>query len=384
MNFKKNVLCLAKKNTYLANSIYSVYKFKLEKQIEELSRSMSQYDTINDINCLVNLKNDIKLKQKPFFSYNLNRTSSRLYGISPSIFKFINDKNIYFPSAEHGLILHNKNWSDTASTLRASCVTFGQFRKSILQEHYKTPIFCIGPYTHYATDYYSEEDFLRKKSVLGKNLLVFPTHGTDDCKITYSQQNFVDKILEIKNNFDSVSVCVFWWNIDDPLVKILKNIGCHIVSAGFREDRNFLSRLKTIIKLSDFIIGDSIGTHVGYCLHLGKPFSYFSTNTEISTDNLGDSENQIFINYHSNILKKTFLNSKEITDEQIEIANHYWGFDQIKSPNEIHDIYTINKLITKKCMGFVDRYSDYARYLLENKTNVLTEKQCHLLKNSLE
>lgn len=384
MNLKKILLYFFNKNIYLSEFLYSIYKPNIEKEVAALASKMSHYDTIEDISILYKLKFEITQHSKPFFSYNLNQTSCRLYGIHTSIFNNIEDRNIYFPSAEHGLIFHNSNWSDTQKTLRACCLTFGTFRKSILQKFYKTPIFCIGPYIHYANDYYSMEQFNKKKKELGKNLLVFPTHGTDDASITYNQSNFVDKIIELRKDFDSVSVCIFWWNIDDPIVKVLKNIGCHIVSAGYREDKHFLSRLKTIIKLSDFIIGDSIGTHVGYCLYLNKPFSYFSNDTCVKYTSLGSQDNQDFINHHINILKKLFLNSTHITQEQRDIANYYWGFDQIKTHQEIEDIYKINKLITKNCNGFLSKYENYIDFLLKRKKIILTEKQIDLLEKSLE
>lgn len=383
MNIKKKLFSLVKKNTYIADMLYKSYKFNLEKNIKKLSENMSNYDTIDNVNSLIDLKKDIVLNNKPFYSYNLNETSNRLYGIHSSIFSSINDKNIYFPSAEHGLIFHNKNWSDTESTLRASCLTFSQFRKSILQQYYQTPIFCVGPYIHYAQDYYTPTEFERKKEILGKNLLVFPTHSTDDSKITYEQQNFIDIILEYKRNFDSVTICAFWWNIDDPLIKFLKKLGCNIVSAGYREDKKFLSRLKAIIQLSDFTIGDSIGTHIGYCLYLNKPFSYFPNKTDIQYTNLGCDENIRFITYQIDILKKTFIDSKSISPEQLKIANYYWGFDQIKSTQQITDIYNINKIITKNCLGFVEKYGEFSKRLLDTNTNLLTEQQIVLLRESL-
>ncbi len=381
MNFKKLILNSFQKNTYAADFLYKFYKYNLERDIENLSSTMSKHDTLNDICSLISLKNNIITNDRKFFSYNLNNTASRLYGIHSSIFKSIDDKNIYFPSTEHGLIFHNNYWSDTKDTLRASCLTFGNFRKSILSRHYNTPIFCVGPYIHYAKDYYDQNTFKQTKKKLGKNLLVFPTHSTDDSNLEYDKNNFIKTILDYKNNFDSVTICSFWWNIDDPLLTYLSKLGCNIVSAGYREDRLFLSRLKTLIKLSDFTIGDSIGTHVGYCLYLNKPFSYFQNETIHNINNLGDDENKKFINKHINILKNTFLNSNEITSEQMQIANHYWGFDHVKNSEQIFDIYIINKLITQNCYGFVDNYSNYAHKLLDN--NILNENQKTLLFKSL-
>lgn len=44
-----------------------------------------------------------------------------------------------------------------------------------------------------------------------------------------------------------------------------------MTTAGHQLDINFLNRLKTIILLSDYTCSNSIGTHTGYCVYLGKP-----------------------------------------------------------------------------------------------------------------
>ena len=38
---------------------------------------------------------------------------------------------------------------------------------------------------------------VEKKTALGKNLLVFPTHGTDDANVTYHEKVFIEKILSM-------------------------------------------------------------------------------------------------------------------------------------------------------------------------------------------
>lgn len=369
------------RNSYLSYLFYNIYCSIEDKKINNISQNLSTYDSILDTSHLVSFKKQILENKSIFYSKNLHATQHRMYGLHQEIFKNINDKClIHYPSIEHGLIFRNSNWSDTSATSRASCLTYGVFRKKILRNHYDTPIFCIGPYIHYASDYYNEQQFITLKSKLGKTLLVFPTHSTDDSNIISSHTKFLDKILNLAKNFNSVLVCAFWWNIDDPLLLKLKSIGCKIVSAGYREDILFLSRLKTIIKLSDFCVGDSVGTHIGYCIHLNKPFSFFNSGTSVISSNL-NSENLNHIEYHTNIIKNVFLDSDHINNKHIEVSNYYWGLNKLKSNEDILNIFNINKMITKKSFGFTDRFSLNTKVLL--KSNMLSQEQKDLLRISL-
>ncbi|KQW86904.1 hypothetical protein ASC84_14340 [Acinetobacter sp. Root1280] len=372
--FIKNFL---KKNTYLTHFLYKNYNKKIEFQIQEMINELSLHDTIFDQTTLITLKREIDTNSKSFYSSNINNTNARLYGIFNSLFKIQNDPLYLYPSVEHGLIFRNTNWTDTADTARASCITLSDFRQQILRNYYNTPIFCVGPYIHYADQYYTKENFTKIKKNLGKTLLVFPTHGTDDFHVTYEQQIFLDMIKNFKNEFDSILICAFWWNINDPLLNILKKMGCQIVSAGFREDPLFLSRLKTIIELSDLAIGDSIGTHIGYCIHLNTPFFYFDSKS------LKNHIKDDFISYHMNILKKAFLNSTTINKDHLDLIDYYWGINHIKSKKDLEDIQILNKIITRNCYGRTSLYSKYSQSLLK-KPKTISENQFKLLYNSLK
>ena len=371
-----------RRNTYLNDWLYRHYRPGIEKVVKKTAEECAQIRALDNIDGLLTYKNHITEDGLPFWSYDLNATESRMYGIHSSLFKFITDRNIYFPSTEHGLILHNSNWSDTRDTSRASCITLGPFRKNILRRYYSTPIFCVGPYIAYASPILSVEEFTKEKAILGKNLLVFPTHGTDDADISYSSSCFIKKLHKLAADYNSVSVCCYWWNLDDPLISILKKEGYNILCAGYREDPLFLSRLRSIIELSDFVIGDNVGTHIGYCLNLNKPFSLFRSNTKkVERTDLG-TDDSMFVQKHTHIIEEAFINASSITPEQISIYNDYWGGHCIKTPKEISSIYEINKEITLKCRGDIQKYPTMSFHLLK-KYSQTDPVKFQLLKEAL-
>lgn len=381
MNLKKKIESWSQKNTYTADWLYRHYHPGRELLLEKIIAEVTQIDSIVDVKPLQEYKKRILEDQVPFWSYDTNATESRMYGIHTSVFDGIEDRNFFFPSSEHGLILHNKNWSDTQKTARASCITLGEFRRQILRQYYDIPVFCVGPYIHYAEAYYTSDQMHRLKEELGRNLLVFPTHGTDDAEITYSEKSFLSAIADLRRQFDSVTVCAYWWNLDDRMIELFRKEGCRIVSAGFREDPNFLSRLRAIIDLSDFVIGDSVGTHIGYCLERDKPFCYFESDTAKKDLNPSDEEDQRFVQAQAEVIKKAFVGAREIGPVQLEVYRYYWGADQIKSREELRAMYMLNKKITIDCHGNLRKYGKYAQRLLHSCA--LPELQHRLLKESI-
>ena len=369
MNYKNIILYCFKKNTYFYNFLFEHYKPSLEQAIVSRIEDLKKDDTLQDLSNLIEFRKRIRTDNLPFYSHNINQTNFRLYGISQSLFGNKN-KNIYFlPSVEHGLIFQDTNWSDTSDTVRASCVTFGPFRKKILRRFYKTPIFEVGPYIQYADDYYTVSKFMEWKQKLGRTLLVFPSHGTNQTQINLEEKIYLNQISNLAKKFDSVLVCAFWWNLEDNLITNFSKQGYKIVSAGFREDPNFLRRLKTIIKLSDVVVCDSIGTHVGYCYSLGKNVNILSINTKYTGELPLNNE---FTEKHKNYIKDIINSENPLKIKPV--FDYYWGNNICLSKKELNYIMEITREITLRGKYWLKNYDKASQDLLNYyKTNNITK-----------
>lgn len=365
---KEFIKSLIQKNIYINDFVFRKYDSKREYCIEKVSKSLSQEDTINDTKKLYHFLTKVKNNNTAFWSYDFNKTANRLYGIKKSIFCGIVDKSYNFPAIEHGLILGNTFFKDIKNTSRATCITFSDFRKCVIHKKYNIPVFCVGPYINYAQDYYNKEEFKNIKNKLGKNLLVFVSHSTDEGNIKYNSKLLIEYLDAYKSDFDTISICVFWWDLDSKLVKLLEKYKFKIVCAGYREDIKFLSRLKGIIDLSDEVIGDGVGTHIGYCLARNKKFSIIDSVSQYENDNI-----DAFYKEQITVIKNAFSKEKEDIGKQKQIYNYYWGGNYFRNKNEIKAIYEINKDILKISNGFTFLYSKAVNNLLEkyNKTDKL-------------
>lgn len=331
---------------YYINQFF--YKFaplgERRKQATYISE-MCDWDTIDDITALKEYRDSVE-KGREFRSPSPIWGNTHIYGIWYSLFyNIVRDHIQYSPAIEHGLIFYNQIFMDLLSSSRSTYATFSPFRKDIIHNYRKEPVFCVGPYIHYADPFYDNVKFQKMKEKLGRVLLVFPIHSTDQSEANYEEEDFIRQIKKIEKKYDTVLVNAFWWNVNDRIINRLAAEGYHISSAGFRDDIMFLSRLKTIIRLSDYAVGNSIGTHVGYCLHENVPFMLLKTEApkEVMLDKKENKLTNTRIT-HMNKLKQAF--SKEtpfITEEQRTLVNYYWGNDCIRTPNELKQMCRITR-----------------------------------------
>lgn len=351
--FKDLIKELISKNSKINSFVYETFSKSKTREMLALYDEIKNWDTIEDIKPLKKFRQQVE-QGRSYFTTDPNLSNFRIYGNWYSVFgKFLDDYSdiIQYPSLEHGLIFHNQIFTDVKYTARPTVATFSSFRKKIIHQYLSRPVFCVGPYVHYATGFYSKQkiDELRKKN--GKTLLVFPVHSTNTSEITLDQTLFLEKVRQIAKNYSHVIVNAFWWNINDLLIDKLESEGYQIVSAGYRDDIQFLNRLKSIIQLSDFAIGDSVGSHIGYCVSEKVPFAIINTNTEVKLKEKAEQSDLGYVKSHTKIIKEAFLNAHSITSQQIEICNKYWGLNEIKSDEELKEIIEISKLIFKISKG---------------------------------
>lgn len=354
-------------NGELNDSVYRIFGRNQARHAEILSE-FYEIDTISDVSVVRDFRRRISDNNDIFYTTNANISNSSIYGIWESLFPGTDRSELYkTPAVEHGLIFSEDIFTDLRYTARASSITFGDYRKKIIRRYKDTPTFCVGPYILYAQSYYNEEKLSQLKAELGKTLLVFPAHSTDASQVSQNDIEFVEKIKREAARFDSVLVNSFWWNINDPLVRMLESEGFRIVTAGFRDDLRFLSRLRSIIALSDVAVGDSVGTHIGYTLSLGVPFKFLDTSTIVEVSDAREGAHQAAVEERKNLLRTAFAAvSGEDVNSQIEICEPYWGFSHVKTREQLQIILDITKQIVARGNGWVSRYGTCARDLISD------------------
>lgn len=231
-------------------------------------------------------------------------------------------------SFEHGLYFDD--YIPPATYLRSvkRVITINKEREQLISKKVGKPVHAVGPYIHYAESLLSNSQINEIKSKYGRILLVFPSHSCVELGSCYDENRFIESInkFKVEHGFDSVFVSLFYHDIlHNDYAKAYRNAGFKIVTSGHRYDLNFIRRQKSLFELCDYTIGNSVGTHIGYSIYMGKPHCIICDPT------IEDSQSKQY-----RTIGKVFSEyTDSVTSEQHKIASRYWGFDCVKSREEL-------------------------------------------------
>lgn len=238
------------------------------------------------------------------------------------------------------------------------------------------PLFNIGPFIHYATDYYDIEKLMKIRKENGRTMLVFPFHTHEKSDNTdFNTSDFFNDIINIfEESFDTIYVCAYWLDLDTKLINDFRDYGANIVSAGARFDPEFLSRLKTIMLLSDEIYSNDLGTNIGYGMYLNKPIFLLHTDFR---DHIYRDKSSEFLKNRKEFSDAFSMGKLRNIDYQKKLYKKFWGGeDALKTADELKYILEIHASILKK-----------SKYNIYSASRIFNNKQCNnntLLTRALE
>lgn len=238
-------------------------------------------------------------------------------------------------SIEHGLYVGDYVPVAARCKTTQRILTFSEIRVKALENVHK-PVVAIGPYIHYAECLMNPEELSSLKKDWGKTLLFFPTHTCCEGGLEYEVHSMIDELLKFKkkHGFDTVIVNMYYWDENRKgWGDLYAKAGFKVATAGHQLDINFLNRLKTIISLADSTCSNSLGTYTGYCIYLNKPHLIIhSAQTLEEVEPLWRE------------LWKTFEeDSPQAHVRQQALSRRYWGFDCVKSQEEMRALLLNNK-----------------------------------------
>lgn len=227
-------------------------------------------------------------------------------------------------------------------------ITSSQYRVDVLKSKKEFKgAYAIGPYIHYVESLLSKDKIKEEKEKLGNTLLVFPSHSISSSQTQFDYNTLIQDIKKISKDYDTVRICMYFQDIVFKKHLPYLKEGFQVVTAGHHNDYYFLPRLKAIIESSDMTMANDFGTQLGYCIYLGKPhfIDRIDPNYDVSKDNVvrkfvGKAiEKQQSSENFSKIMELFSQYDTNITNEQYDLVSYLWGFDEIKTPKELHDIF---------------------------------------------
>ncbi len=277
-------------------------------------------------------------------------TDNNCFGIGWCIRRYVDSKKDYINAlAEHGYFFGTYVQELEKITYAKKLITFSDVRKEHIEAVIKDKeIYPIGPYVHYAPDYYDEKRFAEEKSKLGRTLLVFFSHSGTGESVSFDLDALIERINSVKSGFKTVVISLFWSDINPDIEKRLIGEGFKIFSSGHRYDFYFLSRQKTMIKLADVTMSNSTGTHLAYCSYLGKP--HWIVRQEINVKALNSKgagnvaisemigKDPVSIKENEDMYEAFAEYREVLTEEQRALCDKYFGLSYVRSVEEMKEI----------------------------------------------
>lgn len=240
-------------------------------------------------------------------------------------------------SIQHGIRLDLGYWEHDFHPGHAIGLVHSQWRANVVEPLVKKRMVPIGPYTHYSTPLFSAEETASIRAELGRTLLVFPSHSTHWIDVDYDFSAFCEQLTEAGRDFKTTLVCLYWKDVLRGAGEEYARRGFPCVTAGHIYDLEFMRRLHTYLDLADVTLGNDVGSHLGYSLHLGKPhrlLDFAPTRRAMNAERAAESPAKVRLEiprYFS-----LFSGPQErITDEQRDFVGKYWGFGSEKTPGQM-------------------------------------------------
>ena len=334
----------------LRSQVKKISSFLLDDELKQKHMSVAMYNAQARINAIVSgaqayldpfeMANENKIKNISKCKEHYRANS--FYGVSHWLKRYSGYEGKICACIEHGVYFGSYvNPKEGLESGLPAVITFGQMRKRHLVKVSPLWIVPIGPYIQYAEPFYSAKDTEEIKARFGKTLLVFPQHSCLESNVGYDAKSFFSKIEAIRGrqSIDTVIVNIYYRDLNEKIKIFCKQHGYIISCAGHQTDPMFLSRLKSVIQLSDYTVSSTVGTHVGYCVSMNKPHAVLNS-LNLATDG-EDACSSPEKQHDFKILEEAFQEKADgITSKQIRLCNYYWGNDISLSRKEMHSMLT--------------------------------------------
>lgn len=167
--------------------------------------------------------------------------------------------------------------------------------------------------------------------------IVFPAHSTHYGTRYYDIEGFCKFLGSLPGEYKPITICLGWRDVQLLRHKDYENYGFICESAGHMFDRNFHTRLHSLITKHRYTITNDLGTHCFISNHLGNPV-YIIKSTVKTVNPLewatkcNNSDNlEIFKEYERKASDLNFSNF----GYQRKLSNYILGSQHLLSENDL-------------------------------------------------
>ena len=229
------------------------------------------------------------------------------------------------------------------------------------KDSYMPSIFCYPPYREQAFKknlsqkiipsaspfIYLLEMIKTKKEVDRKGTIFFPKHSTTHVTIDMDYVGLAKKLKKLGDEYQPVTVCMYWKDYNLGYHIPFKENGLKIVSAGHKHDPCFLYRFYNLCSIHKYSSSNALGSHLFYSIKSGCTYFYldgFGYKSIGKKEHIERFTPKLFSpgTDRQNSLISIFKYPQHQTSlKQMKLVDYYLGTKHLKSPqlllNEINE-----------------------------------------------
>jgi hypothetical protein len=232
---------------------------------------------------------------------------------------------------EHGLKVSRGATFESPKRWTRGYLCMGPLRANWLRERFGLPAVPIGPWIAYARPVLPAREIERLREELGPTLLVVLAHSWDHVERRMDLPACVSAVREHAEagSYRSVIWLRHWKDPHLPGLPPDWIVACN----GHRSNPWFLDSMRTLLELSDGLVSNAFGTHLGYGVALGKRLHWIDAEAEQDLTALigGKAEEELAEWQERQRLSaelRTLLHSVDAPAVR-EFLEPYWGFEAV-------------------------------------------------------
>lgn len=348
-------------------------------------------DNVFDYNFVIHNR---KPKEREVYEGNM------MYGMGDVLRRYTGYSDKIYCATEHGVPTEREdNTMEYRDNDMPTLLVHSEQRRDFLKEKTDKLMFTIGPsFMPYTEGVYTDFSIKNIRKNLGKTLLVYPQHNNDTSEFiefTRNRDKLIEYVKHIKEvgHFNTVIICLFYIDIERNLQYFYEKEGWIVVSAGKNTNYDFPACFKSILKISDYVIAQSI-SGIAFAMYENIPCTYYSGERKIVSeggtifDDAWTINGKSWLEKTEQVLYELFGEySPEITPEQKAWCKYTWGYDCVKSAHELNLILQFSKKIRKKYknLSYVkkiaeqEKYSDIREYI-DEALGIMEQKRKAIVK----
>ena len=248
-------------------------------------------------------------------------------------------QNIPLPCRfEHGNTPLNGKPVNDLKKMKRLLLFYNKRRAEIWQKYSKKQAVIIGsPFVQYRR----LKNICRVENPAGT--IAYPLHSTQKEISVFDRQEYCEKLEQLPQEFRPIKICIHEHDFLRGFDKIYEKHGFEVVTAGVREEPDFVDKFYEILRQFKYATSNAFGSYLFYAVDMDIPFFIYGHKPSIKHLNKKGVSDSTFDfidlkcgDYIENLFN-TYPNVK-ITEEQRLAVEEEVGIKDAIDPKELYEL----------------------------------------------